>query len=142
MTAKAYSESELKVFGGTQYRPLLHVKDAAQAIVDNLETDHRGIFNLHRTNIQISDLAEEVKKQFPKVKVEKVEMKFEDSRNYRVSSDLAKKTFGFKPKYAPAEGISELKKILEEGRIRDLNNPRFTNQMFLSQFNTHKLCKE
>ncbi len=142
MTAKAYSEGELKVFGGTQYRPLLHVKDAAQAIVDNLETKHKGIYNLHKINIKISDLAEEVKKQFPKVKIEKVKMKFEDSRNYRVSSDLAKKTFGFNPQYSPSDGIKELKKILEEGRIRDLNSPRYTNQMFLTQFNTHKLCKE
>ena len=142
MTAKAYSENELKVFGGAQYRPLLHVKDAAQAIVENLETDHSGIYNLHKTNIKISDLAEEVKKQFSNVKIEKVKMMFEDSRNYRVSSDLAKKTFGFSAQYSPADGIKELKKILEEGRIRDLNNPRFTNQMFLTQFNTHKLCKE
>jgi len=142
MTAKAYSDGELKVFGGAQYRPLLHVKDAARAIVDNLETKHKGIYNLHKTNIKISDLAQEVKKHFPKIKIEKIAMKFEDSRNYRVSSELAKRTLKFKPKYNVSDGIEELKKILEAGRIKDLNNPRFTNQMFLTQFNTHKLCKE
>lgn len=142
MTAKAYAEGKLAVFGGAQYRPLLHVKDAAAAIMAALEADHKGIYNLHKTNVKISELADEVQLQFPKIEVEKVKMKFEDSRNYRVSSDLAKKTFGFAPKYTPADGIAELKKILEDGRIRDLNNARYTNQLFLSQFNTHKLYKD
>ncbi|MBP6930418.1 NAD(P)-dependent oxidoreductase, partial [Patescibacteria group bacterium] len=120
MTAKAYAEGRLSVFGGAQYRPLLHVRDAARAIFDNIETEAKGIYNLHKINIKMSELAEEVKKQFPKIKIEKVEMKFEDARNYRVSSDKAKK-IGFSPRLTPADGIKELKELLESGRIRDLN---------------------
>jgi nucleoside-diphosphate-sugar epimerase len=33
MAARAYYEQRLKVFGGEQWRPLLHVKDAALAFV-------------------------------------------------------------------------------------------------------------
>lgn len=142
MTAKAYAEGKLSVYGGAQYRPLLHVKDAAMAIMQSLNAEHKGIYNLHKTNVKISELADEVKLQFPKIEVEKIKMKFEDSRNYRVSSDLAKKTFGFSPQYTVADGVAELKKILEEGRIRELNNARYTNQVFLSQFSTHLLEKE
>src|SRR5262245_25484241 len=56
LTARAYSDRKLKVFGGRQYRPLLHVRDAAQAIADNLLTKHVGIFNLHQVNSKIVDL--------------------------------------------------------------------------------------
>lgn len=139
MTVKAFTEGSLKVFGGAQYRPLLHVRDAAQAIVDNIDTKHRGIYNLHKANMKISDLAKEVQSQFDKLEVEKVEMKFEDSRNYRVSSDKAKKAFEFKPQFVPADGVSELKKLLEEGRIRNLTNPLYWNELYLSNFKTHKL---
>lgn len=137
MTAKAHTEGRLSVFGGAQYRPLLHVRDAAQAVFDNIETKAKGVYNLHKTNIKMSDLAQEVKKQFPKIKVEKIEMKFEDARNYRVSSDKAKK-IGFSPRLTPTEGIKELKELLESGRIRDLNSPHYTNHGFLEQFKTHE----
>jgi len=137
MTARAYCEGSLKVFGGVQYRPLLHVRDAAQAIVTNLTTTHKGVFNLHSQNIKIFELSEEVKKCFPEVKVEIVDMKFEDLRNYRVSSDKAKKTFKFYPKITVMEGITELKKLFQENRIKDLNNPLYTNQTYLTTFKPH-----
>lgn len=142
LTARAYSDGSLKVFGGDQYRPLLHVRDAAQVIVDNLETTHTGIFNVHKINIKILDLAREVEKFFPDLKMDIVDMNFEDSRNYRASSDKAIKAFGFNPKLAPADGIKEIKSILEESRIKDLNSPRYTNQGYLAMFNTHKLIDE
>lgn len=137
MTAKAYSEGELNVFGGTQYRPLLHVRDAARAIYDNIDSENKGIYNLHKVNIKMSELADEVQKHYPKIKVNRVKMKFEDLRNYRVTSDKAKK-IGFAPKLTPSDGIKELKELLEAGRIRDLNSPRYSNQGFLEQFKTHK----
>lgn len=137
MTTKAFSEGKLSVYGGSQYRPILHVRDAAQMIVDSLESKKTGVFNLHKVNVKISDLAAEVKKHFSGLKVEKVAMKFEDLRNYRVTSDKAKKGLGFDPKFSAADGIVELKKLLEEGRIRNLSDPRYTNQTYLSQFNTH-----
>ena len=60
LTAKAYVYRKISVFGGNQYRPLLHVKDVGAAIVQTLETAHTGVFNLHAVNMQIVDLAEEV----------------------------------------------------------------------------------
>lgn len=137
MTVKAFSEGGLKVFGGEQYRPLLHVRDAAQAIVTNLTTEHRGVYNLSLRNIKISELGQEVKDCFSDVKVETVDMKFEDLRNYRVSADKAVKAFGFSPKVTVKDGILELKKLFEEGRIKDLANPLYINQTYLSTFKPH-----
>jgi len=38
LSAKAHFEDEIPIFGGDQYRPNVHVRDAAQAYVDCLET--------------------------------------------------------------------------------------------------------
>lgn len=137
MTVRAYSEGRIKVFGGEQWRPLLHVNDAAKAVVDNLETSHTGIYNLHTINMKMFDLAEIIKKHFPNLIVEVVDMKFEDSRNYKVKSDKARTTLGFNPTYTVDQGVEELKAILEAGRIKNVNNPLYINQGYLEMFNTH-----
>ena len=36
----------MSVFGGDQFRPLLHVKDVARAIEVAIKSNKRGIFNL------------------------------------------------------------------------------------------------
>ncbi len=138
MTAKAYAEGRLKVFGGEQYRPLLHVRDAARAIVENLETKNTGIYNLYKQNIRIYDLATAVHKVYPNLQIDTVEMKFEDSRNYRVNGDKAKKELGFEAQLAVDAGVAELKKVLDAGRIKDINDPLYTNQMYLNVFKTHQ----
>ncbi len=137
LVARAYTEGKLKVFGGEQWRPLLHVRDAAQACADNLMTDYKGTYNLHFDNVRIKDLAEKVQSKFDNVELEVTEMKFEDSRNYKASSDKARSEIAFKPKYNIEDGIMEIKALLEDNRIKDINNPAYSNQAYLQMFNTH-----
>jgi nucleoside-diphosphate-sugar epimerase len=139
LTVRAYCHGKIKVFGGEQFRPLLHVRDAAQAVVDNLITSHTGIFNLHRQNVRIIDLAYQVRNHFPDLQIETTPMQFQDARNYRVSSEKARNILGFKAGYSIDDGIGEIKELLTTGRLKDVDNPRYTNQTFLSMFNTHKL---
>lgn len=137
LTTKALIEGRIKVFGGDQWRPLLHARDAAQAVADNLETTHTGIYNLCQENVKIIDLAHKVKEYIPSLEMEIVDIKFQDARNYKVSADKAIKTFGFSPKFTADDGIKEVKKLIEEHRIKDVNNPRYSNQSYLTTFNTH-----
>ncbi len=142
LTTRAIIEGKLKVFGGDQYRPLLHVRDAAQAVADNLDTIHTGVFNLHKQNVKILELAHDVAKFVPGTEMETVDMKFQDSRNYKANSNKAKKAFNFKPLLGSIDGIKEVKALMEAGRIRDVNNPRYNNQGYLEIFQTHKLKEE
>lgn len=137
LTTRAIVDGHFKVFGGEQWRPLLHVRDAARAVADNLETRHTGIYNLHQENVKIIDLANQVKKFIPSVKMEIVDIKFQDARNYKVSSDKSRKVLGFKPELTAEDGIKEVKALIEGRRIKDVNNPRYSNQSFLTMFNTH-----
>ena len=142
LTTRAIVDGKIKVFGGEQWRPLLHVRDAAQAVADNLESSHTGVYNLHKDNVKIIDLAKEVKKHIPKLEMEIVDIKFQDARNYKVDSSKATKTLGFSPKYTAEDGIKEVKKLIEEHRIKDVNNPRYSNQNYLTMFKTHQLIDE
>ncbi len=143
LVVKAHGTGKLQVFGGDQFRPLLHVRDAGQTVVDNLTTKHTGIYNLHKQNVRIVDLAYQVRNHFPDLVIDQVEMKFQDTRNYRVSSDKARNTLGFNPVYSIDDGILEVKDLLDNGRLKDVENPRYTNQKYLSMTNSHLLkeCK-
>lgn len=139
LTMAAYQRGKISVFGGDQSRPLLHVRDVARAVMANLTTDNTGIFNLHRQNVRIVDLACQVRNHFPDIVIDRSQAKYEDTRNYRISSEKAHKAFGFRPAYSIDEGIEEIKTLLESGRLKRLDNPRYANRAFLSQFNTHRI---
>lgn len=134
LTVKACLYNKIGVFGGDQYRPLLHVKDTAEAIFKNIDSLHTGIFNLHSVNVRITDLADQMLKYFPDLEVQRTQMKFQDSRNYRVTSDHAMKIFDFKPRYSIDDGITELKAIIEQGRIKNAGISRHSNQRFLKDY--------
>jgi len=139
LTVAAWRRGKISVFGGEQFRPLLHVRDAARMCAEHIATSHRGIFNLHRQNVRIIDLAFQVRNHFPDLVIEQTPMQFQDARNYRVSSDKAATLLGFHPSTSIDSGIEEIKELVENNRLRDLNNPRYANHGYLATFNTHKL---
>src|SRR5262245_13494435 len=139
LTVLAYRFNKVTVFGGDQFRPLLHVRDAARAIVDHLTTSHCGVFNLHKQNVRILDLAYQIRNHFPDLQIEVTDQTFQDTRNYRVSCEKAKRVLGFRPRCSIDEGIEEIKSLLVSHRLKDVENPRYTNQKFLSIHNTHLL---
>jgi len=134
LTTKAITEKKLTVFGGRQFRPLIHVKDAARMIMEAIKSEKTGIYNLHSENVKIIDLAERVRSKFKNITVEKVNIKFQDARNYRINGDKLKKDFKFRPKYSVEDGIDEIKQLILEKRIKDINDPRYTNQKYLEIF--------
>ena len=131
LTIRAFYDSKMEVFGGDQYRPLLHVRDVSNGIIKALNSNARGVFNLHTENLSVLEIAEKVRKIIPKSSITKTKMSFQDSRNYRVSSDKAVQVFGFTPQYSVEDGITQIAEILESGRIRDITIPRFSNALAL-----------
>ncbi|HUW17759.1 MAG TPA: NAD(P)-dependent oxidoreductase [Sedimentisphaerales bacterium] len=133
LTVRAAIEGELTVFGGEQFRPLMHVKDVARAIVDYIDTKYAGTYNLHRQNVRIVDLAYQVRNHFPDTVVTRTDIEFQDARNYRVCSDKARSQLGWRPTYSIDDGIIEIKELIETRRLKDVSNPRYANQAFLKQ---------
>lgn len=125
MTAKAYTDGKLKVFGGEQYRPIIHVCRIAEYMEAALVSTDAGIHNLASYNYKISDLATEVAR-ITKADIETVDTKFEDARNYRVKRTVSSNE-------TIAKGVEEILAVMP--RIKDPNSPRYSNHAFMEAMN-------
>ena len=132
LTLRAHQHNRISIFGGGQYRPLLHVRDAAEAVVRALGHSQTGVYNIHRVNHRISDLASQVAGHFPGLLVERTPTMFEDNRNYRVSSRKAEADLGFDPAQTVDQGIEEVRQLLVEGRLANPTSSRYWNDQFLA----------
>lgn len=129
LAKKAVLKEPLSVFGGGQWRPLLHVKDVVEAILFGIEKNITGLFNLSNKNYQIREIAQEIEKIIPQTKIEYQNMKFEDLRDYKVTSEKFR-AYGWQPKYDLEYGIREIYQVIKEGRIKDPNDALYSNAAY------------
>jgi nucleoside-diphosphate-sugar epimerase len=113
---------------GKQWRPFVHVRDTAKAMIMLLEKDREDInneiFNVgsNEQNYQIFDLAKKV--------AEAIGVPFEyewygspDYRSYRVNFDKIRREMGFAPDYDAKSGAREIWKALND-RTLDPDDPQ------------------
>src|SRR5690606_32638383 len=104
MTFKACENQQLSVFGGDQWRPLLHVRDAGRIFADAVDADYTGTVVLSHRNYKIKDIAEAIVKITRTTsEVLSTDVKFEDLRNYKVDNRKALK-LGIIPEIGLEEG--------------------------------------
>lgn len=111
MAKTALCEGKIVVNGGKQWRPFLHVADAARAILHALDVpDSPEIVNVAWTNIQVDELATMIHAQLSPVKRCKVETLpgASDSRDYRLDTSRMCHEFGFSPIHSLPEGIAQV----------------------------------
>jgi nucleoside-diphosphate-sugar epimerase len=85
-------------------------------------------------NYNISELAKKVVEICPGSEVELVDIKFEDARNYRVSSEKIKDA-GWAPSYSLEDGIKEIVDTIKQNRIKNVNNSIYSNVAYLKELN-------
>jgi nucleoside-diphosphate-sugar epimerase len=131
LTAKACKGECITVFNGTQWRPFIHVRDAARgialALTAPLPSVSGEIFNLGDTemNYRLLDVVEKILKLLPKTKVEHKENS--DQRNYRVSFEKIRHRLGFACSLSLDDGIQELRHAFEKKQILDYRDPKYYN---------------
>ena len=133
LVTKALTEGKLTVFGGDQWRPLLHVIDVAKAIDHTINLKTTGIYNLHYENFKIIDIANAIVERIPSASIETTPMKFQDARNYQVSSEKLFQDTGFKASTNLLQGIDEVFNLISNNRIKDVSHNRYSNQNFLEE---------
>ena len=133
LVTKALTEGKLTVFGGDQWRPLLHVIDVANAIDHTINLKTTGIYNLHYENFKIIDIANAIVERIPSASIETTPMKFQDARNYQVSSEKLFQDTGFKASTNLLQGIDEVFNLISNNRIKDVSHSRYSNQNFLEE---------
>lgn len=136
LTLKASRGHPLTIFGGSQWRPIIHVRDVAQALycataLWDAHSLNSGIYNLASENIEIKELGLAIKKQIPSTKIKYVDLKFEDLRNYHVSTEKYQKEFHLNHRVTLEDSIAELAQFYVSGRIRNADDPLYNNRNYL-----------
>src|SRR3990167_3515182 len=129
LTTHAFYNKKIKVFGGNQLRPNIHIEDMADAYLCVLAADKQAIdgkiFNVGYQNLPVAEIADLVKNSFgEKIEIEVVPTN--DNRSYHVSADKIKRELGFAPKHTIENAIHDLKKAFEGNLVTD----PFTNEIY------------
>jgi nucleoside-diphosphate-sugar epimerase len=133
--AHAVFMRRIAILNGAQWRPLLHVRDAARAFVTGLEaaadTVSGEVFNVGAAwlNLQIEQLGRAVARVVSGTEIETLQN--EDRRNYRVTFDKIHERLGFSCSKTMQYGIQEIYGAIRAGQITDFTTARFNNQFAL-----------
>lgn len=133
----AVTKGEISIFSGSQIRPLIHVADLARAIClclkNPIEKVGNQIFNVgdNNENYLISELGAIVKELVPALKVNSIN-EAKDQRSYRVNFNKIEKFLSFRSQKKVKDGMQEIIRALEDGRIKDAENKIYYNHLVLN----------
>lgn len=129
LTTHAFFNKKIKVFGGDQLRPNIHIDDMVAAYLSCLSASKEQIdgkiFNVGFQNLPVSEIAQVVKHAFDEnIEIEVVPTN--DNRSYHVSSEKIQRELGFTPQYTIQKAVIDLKTAFEQQLVK---NP-FTNELY------------
>lgn len=125
MALSLFKKGNIIVYGGAQWRPLVHVSDAAYAFLLSLEADKKyvsgEIFNIGATSqsVQIYTLAKKILREIsPRADLLHMDTTH-DTRSYKVSCEKIKKILNYKTSITPVSGVREVYQALQSGKVSD-----------------------
>tara|TARA_Y100000593_G_C4313028_1_gene339319 strand:+ start:2465 stop:3403 length:939 start_codon:yes stop_codon:yes gene_type:complete len=127
---KSIVDGYLLLFQAHFNRNYIHVRDVGNTFlfcIENYDKMKNDVYNvgLSDANLSKRELADKIKKHFPKLYLKEHEFAIDsDNRNYIVSNDKLE-SFGWKPTYSLDDGIIELTKAYK--MIIKINTMHFTN---------------
>lgn len=133
LTNLAYHTGKVKVMGGDQMRPNIHIEDMVRAYIHVLESPKEKVqgetFNVGYHNHSVMDLGKMAASIVGEKR--KVELQVEptnDNRSYRVSSDKIAKKLGFVPKFTIEDAMRDIVNAFEENKLpNSLEDMRYFN---------------
>jgi len=138
LTAKAVMDGEITVQGGDQWRPFLHVDDAALAVLHTLESPldriHKEVFNVgsDEQNRTIQQIGEMIQQMVPAASL--INMgSGGDRRDYKASFNKIRTQLGFVPQWTLTEGIRQVIELIASGAVTDYREAKYSNVKFLTE---------
>lgn len=120
LTNLAYHKREISVFGGTQLRPNIHIKDMVEIYIVLLNAPKEKIageiFNGGYENYSVLQLAEAVRDVIGEDVVLKT-TPTDDNRSYHVSSKKIADVLGFTASHTIKDAVSDIKNAFEKGLL-------------------------
>jgi len=148
LTNHAYHNNIIKVFGGEQLRPNLHIQDYCDVVKVFIESPsekvNKKIFNVGYQNKSILNIADTVKNVVSRLDNKRDEIEIiitssDDNRSYHINSDKIFNTLGFKPKYSIENAVEELCEFFSNKRLTDtFTNDKYHNVKRVLSFESKK----
>lgn len=133
MTARAVKNKKLEIFGGDQWRPLIHVKNVGEVVVNSLDKNLTGVYNIATLNYQMKELGKEIG-TIMGCQVDYKEMKSEDMRNYHVNTNKAKESglLSFKKVLNIEDGVREIADLVSLKKIKYTEEDIYFNERHIA----------
>jgi nucleoside-diphosphate-sugar epimerase len=130
LTNHAVNNGQIKVFGGTQYRPNIHMEDMVDAYLLTLNAResivNSEVFNVGSDNLSMNQIAEEVSRNTGVDRI--IHEPTDDLRSYRIDSSKISKALGFQFRRNVGSAVIDLVKAFNEKKFQDsMNNAMYFN---------------
>ena len=137
LTNHAVNNGKIKVFGGSQQRPNLHIEDMVDLYIQLLVEPSKRIagktYNAGFQNLPIAKIASVVQSvvelEMPEKKpLEIITTSTDDLRSYHISSEKIGREIGFIPRRTIENAVSDLCAAFKAGKLPDsMNHSRYFN---------------
>jgi len=145
LTNFAYNKGFIKVLGGEQTRPNVHIDDMCnlyKLLIENKQNIKNGeVYNFGVENLKVIEIARIIQKIFKDRLNKEVEIKIEpsnDKRSYQINSDKIKKELGFKFNLDVKSAVNDIINKFEDLTLKDTFNDKWRNIEVLKK-NSNKI---
>ena len=138
LAAKAVVENQITLFGGDQWRPFVHVQDAARAVCLAVEAPAHSVENqtlnvgADHQNYTLLQVGELIRGMVPTAQISDADCG-NDHRNYRVSFARIRRQLNFQPEWTLERGLGQVISALNSGLVQDYRDARYSNVKFLRE---------
>ena len=134
LTNFAYNKGFIKVLGGEQYRPNVHIDDMCNLynflIFNEIKKYNKGVYNVGTENLKVIDIAKKIKSLFKKILDRNIDIKIEpsnDNRSYQINSDKIQNQLGFKFRLSVDDAVTDLIEAFESKKLTDTFSEEWQN---------------
>jgi len=138
LTMHALVNRKIRVFGGSQLRPNIHIQDMVRAYRALLDAPAARIdgqtFNVGFENRTVADIADLVRSTLDDPAIVINREPTDDLRSYHVNSDKIADVLDFRPIHTIEDAVTDLAREYAAGRMREpLTNPAYYNIKTMQQ---------
>ncbi|EQC46806.1 NAD(P)-dependent oxidoreductase [Bacteriovorax sp. Seq25_V] len=138
LATHGYINNEIKVFGGDQKRPNIHIEDMCNTYIKLLSAPkvliNKNVYNIGAKNHTVNELSEMVKNILNVSSIKVTETN--DNRSYKICSDKIFNELGIKTEFTIEDAVNDLYVSLKESKLTDpLNNSIYYNVKLLKERN-------
>ncbi|MBT8450877.1 MAG: NAD-dependent epimerase/dehydratase [Deltaproteobacteria bacterium] len=130
LTDQALTDRRIRVFGGSQMRPNVHILDLTafyrMLLTAPAEKISARAFNVSRENASVMSLAEMIRDELDaSLPIDTVPTN--DPRSYHLSADRARRDLGFETRHDLVTAVRELREAYGSGRVSDSGSDVYRN---------------